>query len=224
MVPANPIKAAADGDMIGLIVFSLIFGMGLALTRTPAALRLRRSSQGLYDVMMRLIDGVLKLAPIGVAALLFSMTAQLGFDVLRQLAPYVGVVLLALGLHMFVVYSLSVRFLGGRNPLQFFRDMRLAMITAFSTASSSATLPTALKVAEENLQLPRQRVALRPHRRRGDEPERHRALRGRHRPLPRAGLRRAAEPRAVRRSSCSSACWRASAPRACRRARSPSSR
>jgi len=66
----------------------------------------------------------------------------------------VGVVLLGLGLHMFVVYSLSVRFFGGRNPVQFFRDVRMAAITAFSTASSNATLPTALKVAEENLRLP----------------------------------------------------------------------
>jgi len=155
MVPDNPIRTAADGDMIGLIVFALIFGAGLALTRTPAALRLREVIQGLYDVMMRLIDGVLKLAPIGVAALLFSVMAQLGMEVLRQILAYVAVVLVALGLHMFVMYSLSVRFLGGRSPVAFFRDIRLAMATAFSTASSSATLPTALKVAEENLRLPR---------------------------------------------------------------------
>jgi DAACS family dicarboxylate/amino acid:cation (Na+ or H+) symporter len=104
---------------------------------------------------MRLIDGVLRLAPYGVAALLFSVMAQMGVEVLRQILSYVAVVLLALGLHMFVVYSLSVRFLGGRNPVAFFRDIRLAMATAFATASSSATLPTALKVAEENLRLPR---------------------------------------------------------------------
>lgn len=155
MVPTNPLKAAADGDFIGLIVFSLIFGMGLALTRTEAALRLRETIQGLYDVMMKLIDGVLRLAPFGVAALLFAMTARLGFSILAQLAAYVGTVLLALGLHMFVVYSMSVRFLGGRSPIEFFRESRLAIVTAFSTSSSSATLPTALKVAEENLKLPR---------------------------------------------------------------------
>jgi dicarboxylate/amino acid:cation (Na+ or H+) symporter, DAACS family len=155
MVPSNPIKAAADGDMIALIVFSLLFGLGLAVTDTPAAKHLRETIQGLHDVMMKLIDGVLKLAPIGVGALLFSMMARLGMGVLMQVASYVGVVLLALGLHMFVVYSLSVRFLGGRNPVAFFRDCRLAIVTAFSTASSSATLPTALKVAEENLKLPR---------------------------------------------------------------------
>jgi DAACS family dicarboxylate/amino acid:cation (Na+ or H+) symporter len=155
MVPDNPIRTAADGDVIGLIIFSLIFGAGLALTQTPGSLKLRETIQGLYDVMMRLIDGVLKLAPFGVAALLFSVMAQLGAEVLQHVLKYVAVVLLALGLHMFGVYSLSVRFLSGRNPVAFFRDIRLAMVTAFSTASSSATLPTALKVAEENLKLPR---------------------------------------------------------------------
>ncbi|MFY0574144.1 dicarboxylate/amino acid:cation symporter [Cystobacter fuscus] len=155
MVPTNPIKAAAEGDMIALIVFSLISGVGLMVTDSPGARHLKETIQGLYDVLMTLIDGVLRLAPIGVGALLFSVTARLGFGILVQVASFVGVVLLALGLHMFVVYSLSVRFLGGRNPIAFFRDCRLAIVTAFSTASSSATLPTALKVAEENLKLPR---------------------------------------------------------------------
>ncbi|WP_225412836.1 dicarboxylate/amino acid:cation symporter [Stigmatella hybrida] len=154
MVPDNPLRAAADGDMIGLIVFSLLFGAGLAVTQTPGARRLREMVQGLYDVMMRLIDGVLRLAPFGVAALLFSVTADLGVGILKNIAAYVFVVVLGLGLHLFGVYSLAVRFLGKRNPLTFFRDVRLAMVTAFSTASSNATLPTALKVAEENLKLP----------------------------------------------------------------------
>ena len=154
MVPNNALKAAAEGDMVGLIVFSLFFGVGLALTRTEAAGRLKDVLQGLYDVMMRLIDLVLRLAPLGVGALLFSMTARLGPEIFIQLGAYVGVVLLALALHQFGVYSLSVRFLGGMSPVHFFREIRLAMVTAFSTSSSSATLPTALKVAEENLKLP----------------------------------------------------------------------
>jgi dicarboxylate/amino acid:cation (Na+ or H+) symporter, DAACS family len=154
IVPDNPVKAAANGDYLGLIFFALVFGIALGLTQAPAAQRLKEVISGLYEVTLVLIDGVLKIAPVGVAALLFGLTARLGFDVLRQLAAYVGVVLLGLALHMFVVYSLSVRFFGGRNPLQFFRDVRTAAITAFSTASSNATLPTALKVAEENLRLP----------------------------------------------------------------------
>src|SRR4029079_12451219 len=128
--------------------------IALGLTRSPASEKLKEVIAGLYEVTLVLIDGVLKVAPVGVAALLYGLTARLGFDVLRQLAAYVGVVLLGLGLPLFVVYSLSARFFGGRNPLQFFRDVRMAAITAFSTASSNATLPTALKVAEENLKLP----------------------------------------------------------------------
>lgn len=154
IIPDNAFKAAANGDMIGVIAFSLIFGIGLSLTKTEASDKLLEIIRGLYDVSMRLIDAVIKLAPIGVAALLFSMTARLGLDIVGLLAAYVMVVLLGLGTHMFVVYSASVYFFAKKSPLEFFRDVRLAIITAFSTASSNATLPTALKVAEESLKLP----------------------------------------------------------------------
>jgi DAACS family dicarboxylate/amino acid:cation (Na+ or H+) symporter len=156
MVPDNVLKAAVGGDMIGLITFSLLFGIGLALTKSEGATALSRTIQGLYEVCMRLIGAVIALAPIGVAALLFAMTARLGLDIVRQLAAYVVTVLLALSIHFFVVYSASVKFLGGMSPVFFFRESRVAIATAFSTASSNATLPTALKVAEENLKLPRQ--------------------------------------------------------------------
>lgn len=154
IVPNNPVKSAAEGDMLGVMFFSLMMGIGLAIVRTDATARLVDVIQGLYDVTMWLIGLVISLAPIGVAALLFTLTAELGYEILQQLALYVGVVVLALAIHQFVVYSLAVRFLGGMSPLFFFRGIRAAMITAFSTASSNATLPTALKVAEENLLLP----------------------------------------------------------------------
>ena len=154
IVPNNPVKSAAEGDMLGVMFFSLLMGIGLAIVRTDATARLVDVIQGLYDVTMWLIGLVISLAPIGVAALLFTLTAELGYEILQQLALYVGVVVLALAIHQFVVYSLAVRFLGGMSPLFFFRGIRAAMITAFSTASSNATLPTALKVAEENLRLP----------------------------------------------------------------------
>jgi DAACS family dicarboxylate/amino acid:cation (Na+ or H+) symporter len=155
MIPDNVATAAAKGDMLALIVFSLIFGVGVLFTKTEAAQRLKAGLQGLYDVTLKIVEGVLRLAPIGVGALLFTTTARLGFDVLRHIGMYVLVVVLALAIHMFVVYSLSVKLLGGMNPLTFFRSIRLALTTAFSTASSNATLPTALKVANENLGLPR---------------------------------------------------------------------
>jgi len=154
IVPRNPIKAAAEGDMLAVMFFSLFVGIGLALVRTPAALRFQEAVEGLLDVSMRLIDLVIAFAPIGVAALLFNLTAQLGYEVLQQLAIYVGVVLLALAIHQFVVYSLAVKLLGGMSPLTFFKGIQEAMVTAFSTSSSNATLPTALRVAEEELHLP----------------------------------------------------------------------
>lgn len=154
IVPDNPVRAAAQGDMLGLVVFSVLFGVGMVLAPKESTRALRDTIQGLFDVCMRLIELVLRLAPIGVAALMFTTTARLGISVLVQLGAYVGVVLLGLALHMFGVYSISVAWFSRRNPIAFFRDIRLALTTAFSTASSSATLPTALRVANENLHLP----------------------------------------------------------------------
>ena len=154
LVPNNSIKAMADGEMLAVMVFALFLGVGLALTRTEPARRLEEALQGLYDVVMRLLGMVIQVAPIGVACLLFTLTARLGFDVLAQLGAYVLVVLAALAIHQFVVYSLSVWWLGGMSPVFFFRSIRDAMLTAFSTASSNATLPTSLLVAEQNLKLP----------------------------------------------------------------------
>jgi DAACS family dicarboxylate/amino acid:cation (Na+ or H+) symporter len=156
MVPKNAIEAAAQGDMLALIVFSLLFGIALTTTKSPNAEQLRRTIAGLYDVCMTWIDAVLRLvAPVGVFALLFSIASRIGPSVILNVAAYVAVVVVGLALHMFVVYSLSVRFLGGMSPRAFFRGVRVAMLTAFSTASSSATLPTAIKVAEDELKLPR---------------------------------------------------------------------
>ena len=154
LVPNNALKAMAEGDMLAVMVFALFLGIGLAATRTPAARRFEETLQGLYDVTMYLLGLVLKVAPVGVACLTFTLTARLGYSVLIQLGAYVGVVLLALSIQQFVVYSVSVKWLGGMSPAFFFRGVREAMLTAFSTASSNATLPTSLAVAERELKLP----------------------------------------------------------------------
>lgn len=154
IVPRNPVKSAADGDFLGIMFFSLMIGLGVALVRTPATQKFQDAVEGLLEVSMRLIDLVLAFAPIGVFALLFNLTAQLGYEILGQLASYVGTVLLALLIHQLIVYSLAVRVLGGMSPVRFFKGIQEAMVTAFSTSSSNATLPTALRVAEEELRLP----------------------------------------------------------------------
>jgi DAACS family dicarboxylate/amino acid:cation (Na+ or H+) symporter len=155
LVPSNVVRAMADGDMLAVMFFSLFLGIGLLATRTDAARRFEETLQGLYEVVMRLLGFVIQLAPYGVACLLFTLTARFGWSVLRELGAYVGVVLAALAIQQFVVYSISVRWLGGMSPLRFFRAVRTAMLTAFATASSNATLPTAILVAERELALPR---------------------------------------------------------------------
>lgn len=154
LVPSNVVGALAEGDMLAVMVFSLLLGIGLAAVRTDAARRLEEGLQGLFDVVMWLLGMVIRMAPIGVACLLFTTTARLGYEVLGELAAYVAVVVGALSLHMLVTYPISVRWLGGMSPVVFYRGIRAAMLTAFSTASSNATLPTALLVADRELKLP----------------------------------------------------------------------
>jgi DAACS family dicarboxylate/amino acid:cation (Na+ or H+) symporter len=154
LVPANVVQAMAEGDLLAVMVFALFLGVGLAAVRSAPARHLEEMLQGLYEVVMWLLDAVIRVAPLGVFCLVFTLVARMGVDVLRQLAAYVLVVTGALAVHNFVVYSLVVRFLGGMSPLRFFRAVRSAMLTAFSTASSNATLPTALAVADRELGLP----------------------------------------------------------------------
>jgi len=158
IVPRNPVASAANGDLIGVMFFSLMFGIAAAVLRTEGTHTFVKSVQGIYDICLKLIGWVIALAPYAVAALLFSITAKLGLEVLVQLARFVGTVVLALGIHFFVVFPLLVKIVGKMSPLAFFRAAQPAILTAFSTSSSSATLPTTLKVAEENLGVPR-RVA-----------------------------------------------------------------
>jgi Na+/H+-dicarboxylate symporter len=155
IIPVNALGAAADNTkVLSFMFFALVFGIGLLLVDTPGARRLEEVIQGLFDVMMRLIGIVIRLAPIAVACFMFNLAALFGWDLLVRLGAYAGVVLLALGLHMFVVYPLALFLFGRVSPVAFFRNIQEAMVVAFSTSSSNATLPTALRVAENNLKLP----------------------------------------------------------------------
>src|SRR5690606_7680957 len=155
IIPRNQVQAAADGDLIAVIFFAMMLGIAATILRTPATKTFVGAVDGLYEICLKLIDSVIQLAPYAVAALLFSITARLGLDVLVQLAQFVGTVLAALGLHMFVVLPILLLLFGRMSPLVFFRGAQPALLTAFSTSSSSATLPTSLMVAEENLRVPR---------------------------------------------------------------------
>ncbi len=155
IVPNNLVEVmGSNSAILSVMFFALFFGIGLLLTETPAARTLQRGFQGLFDVTMRLIMIVIKLAPIAVACFMFNLAAVFGWDLLIRLSAYVGTVLIALGIQMFIVFPLLLKWLGKKSPLLFFRQTQEASVMAFSTASSNATLPTSLRVAEQNLKLP----------------------------------------------------------------------
>ena len=154
IIPTNLITAAADNDILAVMFFALIFGIGLLMTDTRPANQLQGAIEGIFHVSMRLISGIIRFAPIAIACFMFNLAAVFGWDLLLRLSAYVGVVLLALGAQMFIVYPLLLKIFGRTSPIAFFRNSQEAMVMAFSTASSNATLPTALRVAENNLKLP----------------------------------------------------------------------
>lgn len=158
VVPVNPVTAVASEtpSMLHLMFFALLVGVATTLLPAGAADPLVRLMQSLYDVSAKIVDIVMKLAPYAVACLLFNNTSRFGLHLLAALGWFVVTVLGGLLLHMGVVYSLSVYLLARISPIEFFRRSKTAMLTAFSTSSSNATLPTALRVAEENLGIPKQ--------------------------------------------------------------------
>ncbi len=161
IIPMNPIQemvgaldgSSPGGGMLSVMFFSLMFG--LALTRVPENSEVLVGwLEGLQAVSMVIIGWAMRIAPIAVACLVFSLTSQLGLSILPPLLGFFGTVLLGLGLQMFVVYPALLWWVTGRSPLKFFAQISEVIWTAFGTSSSNASLPTALRVAREELLLP----------------------------------------------------------------------
>ena len=183
VVPANPLESAARStpDMIAVMFFALMFGIALTLVKREAAQPVIDVVNGVFEVVAKIVAIVLKLAPYGVAALLFAMTARFGFGFLVGLGWFVGTVLLGLALHMFVVYSAALKFVARVSPLEFFRRTKTVALTAFSTSSSNATPANrAAGLRSEPRRTEGHRV-VRADDRRDGQSKRDRALRGRHR-------------------------------------------
>lgn len=157
VVPSNPFFAASSStpNMLHLMFFALFLAIAMSLIASSTAAPLITFFESLYAVCAKCIDIIMQMAPFAVACLIFTNTALFGLDLVQALTWFFVTVLLGLALQMFGVYSLSLYFLSRMNPLTFFRKAKLAIVTAFSTSSSSATLPTALKVGEEQLGVPR---------------------------------------------------------------------
>ncbi len=155
IVPSNIVTSMSGNDILAVMFFALFFGIGLMLCgESRNAQTLKSAIEGVFEVSMRLIGIVIKMAPLAVFCFMFNLAALFGWELLVTLSRYVGVVLLALGAQMFVVFPLLLLVLARKNPLAFFRETQAASVMAFSTASSNATLPTSLRVAETRLRLP----------------------------------------------------------------------
>ncbi|RMG31265.1 MAG: dicarboxylate/amino acid:cation symporter [Gammaproteobacteria bacterium] len=149
MVPTNIVQAAAQGQMLGLIFFSLLFGFFLTRIEPPQRETLDRFWQGVFQVMMRMTDIVLRFAPLGVFGLVAKTVATTGFGAFAPLMRFFLTVVAALAVHFLVTLPLLLRLVGRVSPWRHYRAMLPALLTAFSTASSSATLPVTMECVEK---------------------------------------------------------------------------
>ncbi|MCH8133794.1 MAG: dicarboxylate/amino acid:cation symporter [Deltaproteobacteria bacterium] len=150
LFPSNPVRAMAEGNMLQIIVFSVLFGVAMTLSGDPGA-RVLGLFKDLNEVIMRLVFLLMNLAPYGVFCLITGVFADEGYQAILALFQYFIVVLGVLFLHALVTYPTMLRVLGGLGAIDFFKRMRDPMVLAFSTASSNATLPVTLENAERRL-------------------------------------------------------------------------
>lgn len=155
LVPTNPVEAAAKGDMLGLVTFGLLFGW--ALSQLPRGLRDTQGAfwKGVYEAMIRITALVMKTAPIGVFAIVTVTVAKTGLGALQPLALFMAAVVLGLLTHAFVVLPLVLKFVARVPPFALHRAMAPALLTAFSTSSSNATLPLTMDCIENKAKVPR---------------------------------------------------------------------
>lgn len=150
MFPTNPIDAMASGNMLQVIVFSLLFGIAMALSG-KAGKRVALVFEDLNAVILKLVTLLMNVAPYGVFCLMAKLFTTIELDLIVSLAKYFGVVMAALAIHAFINYSILLKILTGLNPVTFLKKMKHACLFGFSTSSSSATMPITLETATKKL-------------------------------------------------------------------------
>jgi DAACS family dicarboxylate/amino acid:cation (Na+ or H+) symporter len=150
MVPSNPVQAMAEGNMLQVIVFALLFGIAITLAGDRGK-HVLNFFNDLDAVIMKIVDIVMSLAPLGIFALITRTFAGQGVDIILPMLGYFVAVVAALLIHAGGTFTILVRFFAGLSPVRFFAKMRSVMLFAFSTSSSSATIPVNLKTVEEKL-------------------------------------------------------------------------
>lgn len=155
IVPSNFVNAMSENDILAVMFFALMFGIGFLVADPARTATLRFGIEGVFEIAMKLIGIVIRMAPLAIFCFMFNLAALFGWDLIFRLSAYVGVVLLALALQMFGVFPAILALVARKSPIAFFRETQEASVMAFATASSNATLPTSLRVADERLKLPR---------------------------------------------------------------------
>lgn len=149
--PSNPVQAMAAGNMLQVIVFSILFGIAISRTGGEIGSNMRTFFEHLNEVVLKMMMLLMQLAPYGVFCLLAKLFASIGFAAIVDLAKYFFTVLFVLLLHGFVVYGTMLKALTGLSPIIFFKKMWKVAVFAFSTASSNATLPVTMRTVEHDL-------------------------------------------------------------------------
>jgi len=149
LIPVNPIAAFADGDFLSIISFSILLGIFIIYVGGRAGEVLREFFNAAFQVMMRMTLAIIRLAPVGVLAFMLFATATQGLEIFKTLAWYMLSVFAALFVHATIILPLILKFVAKRSPIQFAQAMSPALMTAFSTASSNATLPLTLTSVEQ---------------------------------------------------------------------------
>jgi len=150
MIPLNPVKAAASGDMLGIIFFAIFLGVVITRLKPTARANLNNIFNPIFAVMMKMTEMIIVLAPLGVLGLITKAVAQTGFGLFSAIGKYMLTITAGLSIHLLIVLPLIFFLLTRRSPLIHYRAMASAMATAFSTSSSNATLPVTMKCVEEN--------------------------------------------------------------------------
>ena len=151
MIPLNPISAMANGDMLGIIFFAIFFGVVLSFVESKHSSNILSLIDSIYQVIMKMTQIVIKCAPLGVLGLMTKTVSSVGLSIFKELGMYALTIACGLSLHLFVVLPLILFLLVRINPINHFRAMASAMVTAFSTSSSSATLPVTIKCVKDNV-------------------------------------------------------------------------
>lgn len=150
MFPTNPVAAMADGNMLQIIVFSILFGLAMVVSGA-AGQRVLKVFSDLNEIVLNLVMLLMLIAPFGVFAKITIVFAEQGTAAIGELGKYFGLVIVALLVHALVVYPVLLKLLSGLSPVQFLRNFYKVQIFAFSTASSNATLPVTLETVEKKL-------------------------------------------------------------------------